>query len=396
MKSRKRIANDELALAIGLELNKNRQYRLSQEQWRKYFELTLDESSKFFDKVVYDEVMKESSEEEKQNLVSNGILKATQNAEVRVEETKHLWIKKDGASLFVKNPNFKDEYELQLEKIREGILNDAKASSRYFGDFVFNPRKEGRKLLVLSPADVHIGKLVSSFEGGVEYNMQIAVNRVLEGIEGILHRARFEKINQLLLILGNDILHIDNPRRTTTSGTPQDTDGMWYENFLMAKRLYEEIIVRLCKIGCPIHVMYNPSNHDYTHGFFLCQVIESLFSGNKQLTFDVNMSHRKYFLFGKNLIGSTHGDGGKVADLPLSMATEVPHYWAESKYRYIYAHHVHHKVSKDYQHVTVEHLRSPSESDSWHHRNQYNSPKALEGFLHDWDFGQVSRFTHYF
>ncbi len=44
-------------------------------------------------------------------------------------------------------------------------------------------------------------------------------------------------------------------------------------------------------------------------------------------------------------------------------------------------HHVHHKLSKDYQGVTVESLRSASGTDSWHHRNGYqHAPKAIEGF----------------
>ena len=111
MRSRRRIANDELAQAVGLELNKNKQYTMSDDQWRKYFELTLDKESKFFNSIMYESIMRNGSDEEINNLVSNGILKATQNAEVRIEETKHLWIKKDGASLFVKNPHFKDEYE---------------------------------------------------------------------------------------------------------------------------------------------------------------------------------------------------------------------------------------------------------------------------------------------
>jgi hypothetical protein len=39
----------------------------------------------------------------------------------------------------------------------------------------------------------------------------------------------FESIGEqkILFIGGNDILHVDTPKRTTTSGTSQDTDGMW-------------------------------------------------------------------------------------------------------------------------------------------------------------------------
>jgi hypothetical protein len=54
-------------------------------------------------------------------------------------------------------------------------------------------------------------------------------------------------------------------------------------------------------------------------------------------------------------------------------------------------------MSKDYIGVTVEALRSPSGTDGWHHRNGYqHAPKAVEGFIHSKDHGQVSRLTHLF
>ena len=85
-----------------------------------------------------------------------------------------------------------------------------------------------------------------------------------------------------MFVGGNDILHIDTPQRKTTSGTPQDTDGMWYSNFLKAVELYKDIINQLVKVAT-VHFVYNPSNHDYTNGFFLCQLIEAYFKDNKNI-----------------------------------------------------------------------------------------------------------------
>jgi hypothetical protein len=250
--------------------------------------------------------------------------------------------------------------------------------------------------LVVDPADVHIGKLASSFETGEEYNTEIAVQRVREGVEGILAKATGFNIDKIVLVIGNDILHIDSPKRTTTSGTPQDTDGMWYDNFLKAKQIYVDVIERLMMVA-DVHVMYNPSNHDYTHGFFLADVIKTWFKDSKNVTFDTSISHRKYVKYGANLIGSTHGDGAKESNLPLLMANEAPMYWADTKYRYFYTHHVHHKSSKEYPGVTVESLRSPSATDSWHHRNGFqHASKAVEGYLHHPIHGQVARFSHFF
>ena len=106
--------------------------------------------------------------------------------------------------------------------------------------------------------------------------------------------------------------------------------------------------------------------------------------------------HRKYYTWNNNLIGTTHGDGAKEDLLPLLMAQESKD-WSTTKHRYIYTHHVHHKKSKDYIGVTVESLRSPSGTDGWHHKNGYqHAPKAIEGFIHCPEHGQVARLVHIF
>ena len=251
-------------------------------------------------------------------------------------------------------------------------------------------------LLVIDPADVHIGKLASSFETGEDYNNQIAVQRVKSGVQGILRKASGFSIDKIVFVAGNDILHIDTPKRTTTSGTPQDTDGMWYDNFLIAKKLYIDVLDSLIKVA-DVHFMFNPSNHDYQTGFFLADSISSWYSKCKNITFDTSIAHRKYYRYHNNLIGTTHGDGAKQQDLPLLMAQEAGQDWSKSKNRYVYIHHIHHKMSKDYIGVTVEALRSPSGTDGWHHRNGYqHSPKAVEGFIHSKNHGQVARLTHLF
>ena len=250
-------------------------------------------------------------------------------------------------------------------------------------------------LLVIDPADIHIGKLSRAFETGENYNNNIAVQRVIKGVKGIIEKARGYRISQIMFVGGNDILHIDNPKRTTTSGTPQDTDGMWYENFLIAKQLYVDILSELLKIA-NVHFVYNPSNHDYMSGFFLADVIKTYFKNCKNITFDCTMAHRKYFTWKNNLIGTTHGDGAKEEILPLLMAQESKD-WSSVKHRYIYTHHVHHKKSKDYIGVTIESLRSPAGTDGWHHRNGFqHAPKAIEGFIHCPVHGQVARLTHLF
>lgn len=324
-----------------------------------------------------------------------GIRERCKQHNLNIEDVKHGWVKNKESSLFFKNPAFVEPEEDHLLKLKESLIEDLK---KYSPSFPRIKRKVGKekRLLVIDPADIHIGKLAEKVETGDDYNNDIAVQRVLEGVKGILEEANPERIDKILFIGGNDILHVDNAKRTTTSGTPQDTTGMWHSNFQIAKDLYVQVLEILLGVA-DVHFVFNPSNHDYTHGYFLAHVVQAWFRNSTQITFDCSIAHRKYFKYYNNLIATTHGDGAKTQDLPLLMAHESPKYWSESNHRYVYTHHVHHKMSKDFIGVTVESLRSPSGTDSWHSRNGFSgAPKAVEGFIHDKQYGQLSRLTYLF
>ena len=286
-----------------------------------------------------------------------------------------------------------EKKKLDYFDVKDAIISEMKEYAPIYPKLEYKENGESY-LMVIDPADIHIGKLCKAFETNDEYNTEVAVKRVLDGVQGLINKSKGYNIDRILFIIGNDVLHVDSPKRVTTSGTPQDTDGMWYTNFLTAKSVYIKCIELMVQVA-PITVHYNPSNHDYTNGFFLADAISTWFR-HTDIEFNADISHRKYFSYYNNLIGTTHGDGAKEQDLPLLMAQESRH-WTNAKHRYFYTHHIHHKKSKDYGSVCVESLRSPSGTDSWHHRNGYqHQPKAVEAFIHDKENGQIARLTHIF
>lgn len=315
----------------------------------------------------------------------------TETDKIPLNDVKHLWHKTKDASYFITNPLYKsEETESFFDRLKSVI-----SENKHKYPQVKRKAQNDAHLLIINPADIHLGKLATAFETGEDYNVQIAIQRVKDGVQGIIDKSSGFNIDKIIFVGGNDVLHIDTPRSTTTAGTFQDSDGMWYDNFLKAFKLYVEVLEMLIPVA-DVHFVYCPSNHDYTNGFFLCQTVEQYFRQNKNITFDCSIAHRKYYTYGLNLLGFTHGDGGRLQDLPLSMAHEAKD-WSNCKHRYIFTHHLHHKVAKDYMGVCVETMRSPSGTDSWHHRGQYaNNIKAVEGFLHHKEHGQTARFSHIF
>lgn len=287
------------------------------------------------------------------------------------------------------------------------------------------PDPHGENLLVLDIADLHIGKLCVQSETGHTYDRKEAVRRGMEGARRILLKAQKFGVAHILFVIGNDIIHIDHPHRRTTAGTPQDTDGtlavMWDDAFAFYVAVIDE-----CRKVAPVSVIYAPSNHDWFSGFSLARAIGAAFAGCPGVfasEYNTSHRHRKYFRFGQNLIGISHGDGAKDADLPSLMMSEAGQHMAECDRLYWYLHHKHHKirrkgagttarqVEKDLTGMTVirdaaglpdrpdpeiEYLRSASPPDGWHDRNGYTNRQAVEAFMHCPHEGQDTRFTVWF
>jgi len=313
---------------------------------------------------------------------------------IDVNSVSHYWYKSKKFSIFAKpNEYTRDEF---LKSIEDLISNYSPSYPH-----IDYPKREDGHLLIINPADVHIGKFADSLETGEDYNIEIAKERVREGVKGILRNAEGYPIEKILFCIGNDILHTDNTMGSTTRLTPQDTDGKWFRHFTEALELYVEIVEMLIQIA-PVDCVHSMSNHDYMSGFHLAHALKSWYRNTDSVYVDADPKHRKYYSWKNSLIGLTHGDGAKLNNLPLHMAQEEPKMWAETKYRYWYLHHLHHKQrykfmsSFDNIGVTVEFLRSPSGSDSWHYQKGYTgSIKAVEGFIHN-KYGQIAHLTHIF
>ena len=340
-------------------------------------------------------------------------IKRRANKESVIDETLHrgklddtwscAWVKdKDtGVSVLVKNKDFKQGLAVDYDLIKSDMIREISKLSTKVKKYKRKKIKDPH-CLVLDIADLHLGKLATASATSTNYDVDLAVERAIEGSESLIDKSKPYNIDKIFFIIGNDVLHIDNPKRTTTSGTPQDTDGMWYDNFKIARIVYSQIIRRLSTIA-HVSVIHCPSNHDYMSGFMLADSLQCYFANNENISFDVTNVHRKYCTYGDNFLGFSHGDGAKLDQVPYLAAHEAKEMWAATTYRYTYLHHLHHKdyfkfrSGKDFVGMTVEYLRSPSESDRWHKDNGYTGAKvAIEAFIHHPKNGQISRLTHNF
>ena len=242
---------------------------------------------------------------------------------------------------------------------------------------------------VISLTDAHAGKLCWHPETGTDYDLKIFEAVYRNAVDDLIAESRGRKIERFLLPIGSDFYHIDNARNTTFNGTAQDVDGRYAKVIETGEMAVIWAVERLMAIA-PVSVVWIPGNHDPSTSFHLARTVQAWFRQCGRVDVDAGPSSRKYFAWGCNLLGLTHGDQEKPSSLPSLMATERPHEWAASTCREWLLGHMHRSRQWQTQGVdtfegtTVRVLRSLAGTDSWHHRKGYisGSQKAAEALYY--------------
>lgn len=254
-------------------------------------------------------------------------------------------------------------------------------------------------LYEISIPDIHFGKLAWGEETGEDYDLKIACERFNVAIAELLSRVNLEKVERILLPIGNDMINIDNNNNTTTAGTPQSVDGRFPKIIRVVKELLIENIVKLATIA-PVDVLVIPGNHDNHTMFMIGEILEAYFYNTEKVAVFNSPEPRKYYQYGLNGFQYTHGDNEKHPELGLIFATENPKLWADTRFRVAKLGHFH-KTKKlnfvsvdEFQGFQVEVLPSLSGTDLWHKKKGYMSNKAAKAFLYHKTKGKIAEFTY--
>lgn len=256
----------------------------------------------------------------------------------------------------------------------------------------------GGMMYEISVPDIHFGKLTWDEETGENYDIKIAKKIILATVERLLNYVTGLKVNKILLPLGNDFFNVDNKENTTVHGTPQQEDTRWQKTFRMGREVCVQMI-DMCASVANVDVMIIPGNHDEQRSFYLGDSLDCWYRNNKNVSINNSPAPRKYYLYGLNLIGFTHGYYEKLDRLPFVMPHEVPDLWAKSKYREWHTGDKHHKKDVLYyanegSGMLVRILRSLSATDAWHFNKGYVGPlRAAEAFGWHPNEGLVAQYT---
>ena len=274
-----------------------------------------------------------------------------------------------------------------LQNALADILADAKGAL----DLVKPPNHYDADLLTVIPmGDPHFGLMTWAKEVGEDFDLKIAESLTFAAVDRLCSLTPSSE-TAMLLNLG-DFYHADSStNRTPQSGNALDVDGRFQLIAQVGLRAMVRCVRRLLEKHSKVIVRNNRGNHDPHQAFMLSLALEALFSNEPRVHVEMTPASFYYFRFGKTLIGSTHGDGAKLADLPLIMATDVPNDWAAATWRVWHCGHFHHDQLKDHPGCTVETHRTLATNDAWHKHAGYRSGRDMKAIIYSRDHGEISR-----
>ena len=199
---------------------------------------------------------------------------------------------------------------------------------------------KGSYACVLGTSDIHFTRL--SLDGTyTPQNTLRDLDRVGDALLGRVVTLKMP-VDLFIVPIGNDLLDVDNVNGTTTRGTWQQTCADIRDGIDAAVQGFQSVIEKAVKIA-PVHIITVPGNHDRQSVYWLGKVLEAYFAQHpyaKHITIDNAKSPRKYYRYGKNLIGMEHGDKVAAKDLALIMAEESGCF-DTTKYRTFFRGHFH-------------------------------------------------------
>lgn len=299
------------------------------------------------------------------------------------------------------NYQFKIKFRLRQNMFLEAFDNIIESIKDYKAP-EFNIVKQilVKNVSILNLYDAHLDKLALRSETAEDSSLEGNIGRYEEGFDTLLSSCLVHNPEEFIFPVGNDLFHTNDMTSTTKRGTPQDLVCKPEESYPAIVETIRRSIDKTRQFG-RVRVMMIKGNHDEDKVFQLGVLLQQVYRDSTDVIIENSRHQRKYVRYGNNLFGFAHGDkeANKAVNLPLWMAEEQKHDWADTKYREWYLGDKHHKFefkfmrSKDFPGVMVRFLRSVSVNDKWHYDNGYiGIPKTAEAFTWNYDKGMISNY----
>ena len=238
--------------------------------------------------------------------------------------------------------------------------------------------------------DPHFGLHCWKDEVGQDFDLDIAKRDLCGAVKYLLSKAP----NSRRCVIANlgDFFHADNlVGMTNKSGHILDLDTRMPRVIRVGVSAMRMAIESALAQHETVEVINAIGNHDEILAMALSIMLANIYENEPRVKIHDAPTRRHYIRHGKVLIGITHGDKTKDANLPLLMATECGPDWGITKHRYYYRGHHHHDSRVEYNGCIVEQVRTLTPGDAYAVGGGWLAGRDMKLIVHHAEYGEVSR-----
>lgn len=242
--------------------------------------------------------------------------------------------------------------------IKQSSVDQAQAWENFVSEVASKPlpiltpteerKTPSRSLLEIPLFDMHFG--VADMD-----HYATTLTRVI----GIISERYYEEI---IIVIGQDLLHNDDFRGRTTKGTmieKVDMNKAWED----AETFFVNVINAAQNNAETVRVIFSHGNHDESMSWAFTRMLERIFP---EVLFDTAKLPRKALNWRGCFIGWTHGEyiKSKASELFTQFVLEFPTEFATATVREIHAGHLHVEGDRDVG-AMVRRLPTAGKTDAW-------------------------------
>lgn len=255
------------------------------------------------------------------------------------------------------------------------------------------PARNNADLLVTYPlGDPHVGMYAYGLETGDEdFDCDIARRDLLAATSRLVEVA--PPSERALIVNLGDFFHADNSmNRTMRSGHALDVDTRWSRVLKVGCQIMIDLVGLALRKHARVEVINAIGNHDDHSSVMLSAFMEAFFHNEPRVQVHAAGPKFHYITHGKVLLGVTHGDTAKPAQLGGVMAADQPDAWGQSEHRHWLTGHVHHSSKLELPGCTVESFRTLAARDAWANAAGYRSGRDMYAIVYSKAFGEIERY----
>lgn len=296
------------------------------------------------------------------------------------------WLKTDEASIYFRLPQEGTE-ETSLEHIKEFFEGIPPCPTLPMAE-----ESQSDTLTVYPISDAHIGMRSSKSETGDDYDNDIAVNRIKDGIQRCVASSP-PSARAIILDVG-DLTHADNnDAQTPRSKHPLDVSSNFFDaleaaihalSFCIetAAQKHDEVLVRILR-----------GNHNETSYLAVMFALAERYRNEPRVTIETSASDFFIHEFGINMICAHHGDRAKADRFALFAADHWPDIWGRTRNRIAFVGHLHHAKVMDVGGIQIEQLRAVTPKDAYATSHGYSARSQMQSITYHRDEGEIGRVT---